>query len=291
MRVGAARLEPVVELDRVPYPPAHFFEACDAAAIARELTWAAPDHIDPESGEVLLSHHAWLLDIGRHKILIDPCVGNHKTRQVFALYDQLDTPWLARLAAAGAHPDEIDFVFCTHLHVDHCGWNTQLVDGRWVPTFPNARYIFSRAERDYWGREAEGFPLQDAYNAGVFLDSVQPVIDAGQAMIIDGSLELAGQLAIFPTPGHTPGHLSAIFEGGDDGAVFTGDAIHHPLQVLHPTWNTAGCHNGADARRVRRQLLETAADRKLLLAPAHFRGAHACRIARDGDAFSLQWER
>jgi glyoxylase-like metal-dependent hydrolase (beta-lactamase superfamily II) len=289
MRIGTARLEAVIELDRVPYPAHRFFAACDDAIIARERSWTAPEHIDPASGEVLLSHHAWLVDTGRHKILIDPCVGNHKNRQVFAIYNQLDTPWLERLAEAGAHPDEIDFVFCTHLHADHCGWNTQLRDGRWMPTFPNARYIFSRTELDYWVMEAEGQPPRTAYNAGVLLDSVKPVIDAGQALVIDGSLDLAGCLAIFPTPGHTPGHLSAILDAGDDGAVFTGDAIHHPLQLLHPSWNTAGCQNVADARRVRRQLLDVAADRKLLLAPAHFRGTRACRIARSGDGYSFEW--
>lgn len=289
MRVGTARIEPIVEMERVPYPLSRFFDVADSDAIARELGWAAPEHVDPDADEILLSYHAWLVDTGRYRILIDPCVGNHKSRQVFGMHDQLETPWLSRLAAAGAHPDEIDFVLCTHMHAEHCGWNTYLQEGRWIPTFPNARYIFSRAERDYWGVEAEGFPSPAAYNAGIYLDSVKPVIDAGQALIVDGSVDVAGCLRIFPTPGHTPGHLSAILEAGEDGVVFTGDAIHHPLQVHHPDWNTAGCLNGAVARSIRRELLGIAADRRLLLAPAHFRATHACRIARQGSGFALEW--
>jgi glyoxylase-like metal-dependent hydrolase (beta-lactamase superfamily II) len=289
MRIGVSRLQAVVELERVAYPAAMLLTGLTDEILARERGWLAPDHIDPQSGEALLSHHAWLLDAGRRKILIDPCVGNHKSRKVFAQYDQLDTDWIDRLARAGAAPEEIDFVFCTHLHVDHCGWNTRLEDGRWVPTVPNARYVFSQAERDYWGREATGEPAPGAFNDGVFIDSVQPVIEAGLAMVVEGAVELAGCLRILPAPGHTPGHLCATLESAGEGVVFTGDAIHHPLQVLYPDWDVGAPTDAAEARRTRRRLLAQAADHGFLFAPAHFRGAHACKVARAGEGFTLDW--
>jgi glyoxylase-like metal-dependent hydrolase (beta-lactamase superfamily II) len=292
MQIGTVTLEPVLETERQSFPHTFFFEIFDEARVAEHAHWLVPDHYDPASKAVLISHHAWLVTTRTHKILIDPCVGNHKPRQVIEAYNMLDTPWLERLEVAGARPEDIDFVLCTHLHADHCGWNTRLLDGRWVPTFPNARYVFSAQERDYWGREAAGLPLEPSnrFNSGVYADSVLPVIEAGQALIVDSGIELANALTVIETRGHTPGHLSAVLDAGDDGIVFAGDAIHHPLQVVQADWNTSGCHNPAEARASRRSLLELCADRGLLLAPAHFRGPKVCRITRKGrDRFDIHW--
>lgn len=291
MRIGDAAIVPVIELERVPYPLAYFFLDLDPGQFAAQLGWLAPEHYDPEADAALLSHHAWLVDVAGYKVLIDPCIGNHKKREVIAAYDGLDTPWLDRLAAAGARPEDIDFVFCTHLHVDHCGWNTRLEDGRWVPTFPNARYIFTKDEHAFWSRELTT-PLPDAlaFNRGVFIDSVQPVIEAGLALIVDGPFTFAECISLLPTPGHTQGHAAALLESGGDGIVFAGDAIHHPLQVIHPALSTRGFSDLAQSIESRRMLLDLCADRGFMLAPAHFRHSRACRVARtDGDGFAIDW--
>ena len=289
LQIGSATLAPVIELDSVDFPDTMFFgEDYNPSGVDPHLEWLAPRFYHRRERIVRLSHHAWLVDTGRHKILIDPCVGNHKPRKVFEFYNMLDIPWLDRLKAAGATPEEIDYVLCTHLHVDHCGWNTRLDNGRWVPTFPNARYIFSRREADYWARDLEaGLEPENEFNSGVYADSVLPVMEAGQALIVDGELEVAGSLAIEPGPGHTPGHVIATLRSGGDGALFAGDAIHHPLQVVNPDWCTGGCFDRPQARHTRRRILERCADQGLLLAPAHFRAPHAFRVARTGGGFRL----
>jgi glyoxylase-like metal-dependent hydrolase (beta-lactamase superfamily II) len=201
-------------------------------------------------------------------------------------YDNLQTPWLERLAAAAVTPAEIDFVVCTHLHADHCGWNTHQADGRWVPTFPNARYVFTRSEYACWAREAEGgLPPELAYNAGVFGDSVAPVVEAGQALIVDEpeGFAFAGGFTLMATPGHTPGHVAALLDAGSDGAVFCGDVLHWPGQVCLPAAPSRSSCDDAEAVRSRLRVLDLCADRGWLLAPAHFRAPHACRVARCAD--------
>jgi glyoxylase-like metal-dependent hydrolase (beta-lactamase superfamily II) len=197
----------------------------------------------------------------------------------------LNTPWLERLGVAGAAPQDIDLVICTHLHSDHCGWNTTLVDGEWVPTFPSARYVFSRADEQYWAAGQDDPQL--AYNAGVYADSVFPIIEAGQAMIVDGTLEVTRGLTLEPAPGHTPGHLKVTLESDGEGIVFAGDSMHHALQVAYPALNTGGCFDPAAAESSRRSILATCADRGFLLAPAHFPAPHAFRVERAGDGFRL----
>ena len=282
MQIGHVAAVPVVELDSLPYSTDMFDDGEDGigtgAEVEDELGWMAANCYDPVEGKLLLSHHAWLLETGRLTILIDPCIGNHKARPALPDYDMLDLPWLERLAAVGAAPEDIDLVLCTHLHPDHCGWNTRLVDGRWVPTFPNALYVFSREEQSYWSRE-EISPAE-AYNIGVYDDSVRPVVEAGQAMVMDGGAELAGCLEIERGAGHTPGHLFATLRAGEEGVVFAGDILHHPLQVLHPTWNTRGSWDPEEARRSRETVLGRCADHAYLLAAAHFRAPYALPIER-----------
>jgi glyoxylase-like metal-dependent hydrolase (beta-lactamase superfamily II) len=286
---GRVRVDVVPELDPVPYPAAQFFPDLSPDQVQAEVGWMAPRFFDPVHDHLYLSYHSWLVDTGRNRVLIDPCVGNHKNRPLLPEYDHLDGPWLDRLAAVGSSPDDIDLVVCTHLHADHCGWNTKLVDGRWEPTFPNARYLFSRLERDYWARDLSeaGSPELPAFNRGVFADSVLPVIEAGQALVFDGQLELTPDLTIEPTPGHTPGHVSVILDVGDSGMAFGGDVIHHPLQVRYPQLNTASCVDPVEARRQRANLLQRCADRRLLLGAAHFPEPHAFGVQSAGGGFRL----
>jgi len=282
MRIGHVAATPVIELDSLAYATAMFDYGDDPIGtgieVEQELGWMAANCYDPVEEKLLLSHHAWLLDTGRLKVLIDPCIGNNKPRAALPDYDMLDEPWLERLAAAGAAPEDVDLVFCTHLHPDHCGWNTRLVDGRWVPTFPNALYVFSADEKTYWSREE--LAPDEAYNIGVYDDSVRPVVEAGQAMVIEGGAELAGCLDIEIGAGHTPGHLFATLRAEGDGVVFAGDILHHPLQVLHPAWNTRGSWDPAEARASRETVLSRCADLGYLLAAAHFRAPYALPIER-----------
>lgn len=285
MNIGNVRATAVVELAALSFPADKFFDRPTSEQFESARDWLVPHSYDPESRSLFLSHHAWLLSLPGATVLIDPCVGNDKPRPVLPFYDMLSTPWLERLASAGAFPHEIDLVICTHLHSDHCGWNTTLVNGAWVPTFPNARYVFSRADEEYW-KAGQDDP-QLAYNAGVYADSVLPIIEAGQAMIVDGTLEVTRGLTLEPAPGHTPGHSKVTLESGGDGVVFAGDSMHHALQVAYPELNTGGCFDVAAAESTRRSILATCADRGFLLAPAHFPAPHLFRVERAGDGFRL----
>jgi glyoxylase-like metal-dependent hydrolase (beta-lactamase superfamily II) len=277
LRAGRHRVVPIVEIARSP-TPATMLTASDPALYRADMAWLAPEFVDPATGELLMSYHSWLIDDGRRRILVDPCNGNHKPRPAIPEYDRLDTDWPDRLAASGVRCDEIDLVVCTHLHPDHCGWNTRLDDGRWVPTFPNARYLASAREYDFWAARTDD-PSAPRYMDGVLADSVEPVRSAGLLSLFDEALEIGDGFALIPAPGHTAGHSAAVLSDGDEGFVFCGDALHHPLQILFPRWDIRSAWNPAVALATRRTLLDRCARSGHLLAPGHFRGARACRVA------------
>ena len=251
--------------------------------------WMVPNCFDIEAKTFLASVHSWLVQTAHHTILIDSCGGNHKERPLSPRFHQLDTPFLDRLQTAGVLPEQIDYVLCTHLHVDHVGWNTRLQDGRWIPTFPNAKYVFSRAERDRWDPK-RGAAEKPAATHAVFLDSVLPVIEAGQDMTIEGEEEIGGRLKFMPTPGHTPGHMSIKLVAAGGEAIFTGDVMHQPIQVYFPQWNSKYCEDPEAARQTRQRLLENAAERNSLLLPTHFGAPHMGRVKRNGDDFTFAFE-
>src|SRR5215831_7886013 len=185
-------------------PPEKFLVGFDRELLARHLDWLVPHHYSPTDDRLITSIHSWLIRTGRHTILLDSCAGNHKNRPGFARFHQLDIPFLQRLRAAGVQPEEIDIVLCTHLHTDHVGWNTQLVDGRWVPTFPNAKYLFSRIEWEHW-QVAE---WRAAYTTDPYYeDSLLPVMEGGQADLVAADYAFGDNVWIEPWPGHTPGHV------------------------------------------------------------------------------------
>jgi len=256
------------------------------------LSWLVPTHYDPARDRLITSNHAWLVRTGRHTILIDSCAGNHKERPWMPRFHQLDTPFLRHLREAGAAPESIDFVLCTHLHVDHVGWNTRLVDGRWVPTFPNARYLFSRTENDAW-RPDGGTRRQEVggASAAMYDDSVLPVIQAGQAQLLDGAHAIDDQLLIEPAPGHTPGHVLLKLKDGAEAAVFCGDAVHHPIQVYEPSWNSRFCEDPVQAALTRRAVLDHCAAHRALLFPTHFAAPHVAAIDEEGGRFRPRFMR
>src|SRR5580658_4146559 len=205
-KVGKAIVTRIEETYLPIYPVAEIFPAVTEAQLAEHGHWLSPHHYDPASRKIKLSVHSWLLQLDGRKILIDGCCGNQKSRPLRPAWNMLDTPWLDRLAAAGARPDEIDFVMCTHLHHDHVGWNTQLSNGRWVPTFPKARYVISKPDFDYY-RKIDADPKNEPAEMGTFRECVLPVVEAGRAELVTGPHRLNDHLEILPAPGHSAGHV------------------------------------------------------------------------------------
>lgn len=282
--IGELRVSRVEETCQPMFPPDVMFPDLPPDALKKHMSWLAPNFFDPDAGLIVASIHSWVVRTRHHTILIDTCGGNHKDRPQFPVLNQLDLPWLDRLAAAGVSPEQVDFVMCTHLHLDHVGWNTRLADGRWVPTFPNARYLFGRTEYAHW----TGMPADArGVNQNVIEDSVLPVVEAGLAQFVDDGFVLDDMLTVEATPGHTAGHAMIRANGGGATGLFTGDALHNPIQIPYPDLNSGFCEDQAQARITRRRILGEAADRGHLILPAHFGPPHVGRVRREGDAFAF----
>jgi glyoxylase-like metal-dependent hydrolase (beta-lactamase superfamily II) len=285
VRIGAATVSRIEESYAPNFEAAKFFADWRPEVVDQHRDWMVPDHYDPASGFIKLSVHSWLIRIGGRTILIDACVGNHKPRPARPMWHMMETPWLERLAEAGVRPEQIDMVMCTHLHMDHVGWNTRLDNGRWVPTFPNARYVFSQADYDHYlalDRDPEKGPV----NHGSFRDSVLPVVEAGLAQMVNGAHTLDEHLAIEPAPGHTPGTVAIKLGSQGQQALFCGDILHHAVQVFHPEWNSFACADAIKARKSRRKVLEDCAGSGALLMPAHFGAPFVCHIETRGSRFT-----
>jgi glyoxylase-like metal-dependent hydrolase (beta-lactamase superfamily II) len=273
--VGKARIARIEETYGPTYRAGDIFSEFDGHILARHAAWLAPSHYDAASGFIKLSVHSWLLQIGGQNILIDGCCGNNKVKPARPFWNLLDTPYLDRLAAAGARPHEIDYVMCTHLHHDHVGWNTLERDGRWVPTFPNARYVFSKPDFDYYHR-LDSDPNNEPAEFGTFRECVLPVVEAGRADLVTGPHRLNDFIEIMPAPGHSAGHVVFNLESGGERAVFLGDVFHHLLQVYHPDWNFPKNSDPGQARATRRRILD---------CPGHVGAPFAGRIEAVGEGF------
>lgn len=281
--LGGLRVDGVDDLAVMEFPVAMLLPQVTPAELDPMLPWLAPDHYSPATATLHLAGHSILLRFGSRVVLIDTCIGCGKQRPARpAWHARDDQAYLGRLAALGVQPEQVDTVFCTHLHVDHVGWNTRLRDGRWVPTFPNARYILGRAELSHWQAQADRLGAA-ALNHGSYADSVLPVIEAGQADLVDDGHELAAGMVLRGLPGHTPGQMGLFVDGADGRALFCGDAIHSPVQIARPGWSTAFCTDAALSARTRTAIVEEAAERGTLLIPAHFRGAGFARVQGSGD--------
>ena len=278
-RAGDLEVDIVVDLDRFGLPIADFLPGATAESIAAARARFVPDHFDPAGGRLLFAIQSFVLHAGRRTILLDSCVGEDKERLLIPeFHRRRQSGFLERLAGAGVTPESVDVVLCTHLHVDHVGWNTRRRDGRWVPTFPNARYLADRREFDYWRGQDEK-PGGDPVQSPSFEDSVLPIFEAGRLDLVDDGYDLGKGLTLLPLPGHTPGQLGVRLDGAVP-AVFCGDAIHTPVQILDPSLSTAGSVDRAEAARVRRALLENAAEHGWLVVPAHFRRSRRVRVER-----------
>jgi glyoxylase-like metal-dependent hydrolase (beta-lactamase superfamily II) len=282
--VGEARIARIEETYQPVYKPRDLFPEWNEDIYNQHRHWLVPNHYDPDTGLIKLSVHSWLLQIGGKKILIDACCGNQKDRPLRPFWHMLNTPYLERLAAAGARPDEIDMVMCTHLHHDHVGWNTQLRDGRWVPTFPNARYIFSKPDFEYY-LKADADPQTAPVEFGTFRDCVLPVVEAGRADLIAGPHRLNEHIEIAPAPGHSAGHVVFKLASQGQQAVFIGDVFHHLLQIYYPHWNFPKNSDPEQARASRRMVLEHCASTGALALPCHVGAPFAGYVDAVADGF------
>lgn len=249
---------------------------------AREIDWLAPHFMDAE-GRLIMSIHALILDVGGRRIMVDTCLGNDKERAIPGWHMRTG-PFLDDIAAAGYPRDSIDTVLCTHLHVDHVGWNTMWVDGKWVPTFPNARYLIGATEMAHW----QGEGSRNRRGDDAFGDSVKPVLDAGLVDLVDSDHRLCDEIWLEPTPGHTPGHVSVRISSQGEDALITGDCMHHPCQMARPDWQSSADTDPAAAQKTRLDLLDRYADGPVLVIGTHFATPTAGRIRRDGDVFRFE---
>jgi glyoxylase-like metal-dependent hydrolase (beta-lactamase superfamily II) len=246
----------------------------------RAIPWLAP-FLDSR-GRLLTSIHALLVESQGRRILVDTCVGNDKQRPL-AEWNLRTGPFLEELAAAGAPRESVDTVLCTHLHVDHVGWNTMRVGDRWEPTFRNARYLFARREWEHWQTEPEEF-------GPVIADSVRPIVEAGLADLVETDHRVSDEIRLEPTPGHTPGHVSVRIRSAGAEAVITGDLLHHPCQIARPDWRAAAVDWDAElGETTRRGFLARTADAPVLVIGTHFAAPTAGRIVRDGDGYRLRY--
>jgi glyoxylase-like metal-dependent hydrolase (beta-lactamase superfamily II) len=281
--IGAASLTRIEEIYAADWDAPAFFPDWRKELVEEHLGWMAPNHFDPARNCLKLSIHSWLIRIDGRTILVDTCIGNHKPRPARPKWHLMETRYLQRLTEAGIRPEEIDMVMCTHLHADHVGWNTRLDNGRWVPTFPNARYVFSKADYDHYLALDRG-PAKPV-NHGSFRDSVLPVVEAGLAQMVTGAHAVDEHLSLDPAPGHTPGTVVVKLASRGESALLCGDVLHHAIQVHYPRWNSFVCADAEQARASRRQMLEQCSGSGALLLPTHFGAPFTCRIEAKGGAF------
>ncbi|MDY7084114.1 MAG: MBL fold metallo-hydrolase [Actinomycetota bacterium] len=272
----------------VEMAPHTFFPESSEQVWDDHAEWLAPQFVHPETNIVHSAIQTWLLRSEDRTILVDTGVGNHKERPYSPIWGHLDTGFLDNLARAGVRPEDVDVVVNTHLHIDHVGWNTRL-DGRtWVPTFPNATYLIPKDDFDFWNPAHNRPTVLGRGNQNVFEDSVAPVHQAGQTMLWRGGHRIDGNLRLDPAPGHTPGSSVLTLTSGTDRAVFVGDLMHTPVQVLEPDTNSCFCEDPVGARATRRRILGEAADTRTLVFPAHFPGGGAVEVTRNADTFAIK---
>lgn len=286
--VGKMRVHRVEEWRGEFLTPELLFAGFDADRYAATRDDVGEAYLDHQTDAIQARIPSWVIEAGDKIILFDTGCGNHKVRPGIPVFANLDTDFLDRLAATGFGADDVDLVVCSHLHVDHVGWNTRLDGHACVPTFANARYVFPAPDVEYWDPgNRDKFPdmVGEAVNAGFFEDSVGPILNRGLAEIVGGSLEIADGVRLDANPGHTPDRQTMTIASGGDIAMFVGDVLHHPLQILNPEWNSIFCEDAAQARAARRYVLARAAAEQAILVPAHFAGDHAVHIAAVGDDF------
>ena len=260
LKLGEVTITRVVEIGRSAFATSSMLPDSTPEAIAAHHHWLKPHFFDEAVGDIGSRIQTFVVKTPRHTILVDTGVGNDKSRTESPAWHLRRGSYLDDLAAIGVTPDEVDVVVCTHLHVDHVGWNTRLVGGEWIPTFPRARYVIAGEEWEFWKHERDA----------CIDDSVAPIVDAGRAVLTDTDDAIDEYLTFEPWPGHTPGHVAVRLHTGEGEAVFSGDLMHRVVQVAEPQWSSRFCHDPARARATRRDFVERHADSGTLILAAHF---------------------
>lgn len=274
-QIGRFRVYRVEEWQGGFSPPKALFAEFEEKTFLAEAPSFDPDFY--RGGLIYAYLQSWVIDTGHERIMVDTGAGNDKDRPGIPIFGNLQGAFIENLAESGFAPTDIDKVFCTHLHIDHVGWNTQLIEREWKPTFPNASYFFPRIDEQAWnpGKSQYAELAGARVNANVFEDSVAPIIEAGLGKLIDDGEEIAAGIRAWNAPGHTPGHMILEVEDGNDTAIFTGDILHHPMQVLRPDWNSVYCEDRGIAAATRRRILQRAHEKAARIVPAHFGWPHS----------------
>jgi len=275
-KVGAVTITKIVEIEGAG--GTKFILPQAAPDVVREMDWLIPRYATPE-GRLKMAIQSYVVEAGGQRIVVDTGLGNDKQSRHIPIWNKLNTPFLYKMTEAGFAPDTIDTVLCTHLHVDHVGWNTKLVGGEWVPTFPNAKYLFGKTEYDFWN----GFEESKEQKA-VFADSVKPVVDAGQAELIASETQVTDEISTFPTPGHSPGHMSIRIRSSGEEAILLGDVAHHPVQFQHLDWSSTFDSDPKASATMREQLFGKLAGTNTKVFGGHFDPGY---VVREGNAFRL----
>jgi glyoxylase-like metal-dependent hydrolase (beta-lactamase superfamily II) len=274
--VGRVKVTKIVELETVGHT--RFILPLAGNDEIQKLPWLIP-HFATAEGRLKMSIRTLVVETPSRRIVVDTGLGNDKQGRNIPTWNNRHGPFLDDLAAAGFPPESIDTVLCTHLHVDHVGWNTRLVGGRWVPTFEKARYVFGRTEYAYWHDHSV-----EPDKAAIFADSVAPIVAAGRADLVDSDARICDEITLIPTPGHSPGHMSLHIRSEGEEGLLTGDVAHHPCQMAHLGWSSTADSDPVQSAKTRRELFARFADRPVLVIGGHFDAGH---IQRDGDAFKF----
>jgi glyoxylase-like metal-dependent hydrolase (beta-lactamase superfamily II) len=275
-KVGKVKITKVVELETVG--STRFILPLASNKEIQKLPWLIP-HFATEEGRLKMSIHSLVVETPKHRIVVDTGLGNDKQGRNVPTWNNRNEPFLEKLTLAGFPPDSIDTVLCTHLHVDHVGWNTRLASGKWVPTFANARYLFGKTEFEHWRYRS----VEPAHIA-VFNDSVKPIWDAGKAELIASDAKLTDEISMISTPGHSPGHMSVHIRSDGEEGLLTGDVAHHPCQMAHLDWSSTADSDPKQSVVARRELFSRFADTPTLVIGGHYNAGH---IKRDGEAFKF----
>ena len=280
----------IVESESVFDIPTMFPKA--SAEEVQKLDWLKP-HFVTDDWQGKLSIHALVVETPELTIVVDTCIGNDRDRLAYETSNNLQTAFMQDFEAAGFDREKVDVVLCTHLHFDHVGWNTMKVGDAWVPTFPNARYLFNRAEFEYW-RDTQDEATEDMFlnvQKNVFIDSVKPVIDAGLVDLVDENHRVSDEVWLEPTPGHSPGHVCIRLRSQGQDAFITGDMVHHPFQFANAEWSMASVDYDSDmATATRARVYGEVADQPVLVIGTHFAGVTAGRVRKDGASYRFDAE-
>jgi glyoxylase-like metal-dependent hydrolase (beta-lactamase superfamily II) len=274
--VGKVKITKIVELETVG--STRFILPLATNEEIQKLPWLIP-HFANEEGRLKMSIHSLVVETPTRRIVVDTGLGNDKQGRKVPTWNNRKDPFLETMTAAGFAPDSIDTVLCTHLHVDHVGWNTRLAGGKWVPTFTSARYVFGKTEYEHWRDHSD-----EDDKIAVFNDSVKPIADAGLADLVASDAGLSDEITLIPTPGHSPGHMSILIRSEGEQALLTGDVAHHPCQMAHLGWSSTADSDPARSAVTRHDLFSRFADTPTLVIGGHFNAGH---IRRDGEAFKF----